>query len=146
LKLRLGLGLLLLAGAVYFAVFGGDYDSFDLRRIRSERAAEEQRVQEAEAEVQRLRARRDSLLHDSGAIERVARERYGLIREGERLYRFADSPDAVADSAAGAAGAGQGAGAVGQGAGAAGQGAGAAGQGPGRSAPARPPVPPTPRD
>jgi cell division protein FtsB len=101
LKLRLGVGLLLLAGAVYFAVFGGDYDSFDLRRIRSERGAEEQRVQEARADVERLRARRDSLRHDNGAIERIARERYGLIRDGERLYRFADSPADLESAAPG---------------------------------------------
>jgi cell division protein FtsB len=50
--------------------------------------------------VDRLRSRRDSLLHDTATIERIARERYGLIRDGERLYRFADSP---ADSTPGLA-------------------------------------------
>jgi cell division protein FtsB len=97
LRLRLIVGLLLLAGAAYFAVFGGDYDVFDVRRVRLERALEEQRVQESRADVERLRARRDSLRDDSAAIERIARERYGLIRDGEHLYRFADTP---ADSAA----------------------------------------------
>jgi cell division protein FtsB len=92
LKLRLLLGAVLLAGAGYFAVFGGDYDIFDLRSVRLERAAEEQRAAATQAEVERLRARRDSLLHDSATIERVARERYGMIRDGERLYRFADPP------------------------------------------------------
>lgn len=89
------LGGVLLAGAGYFAVFGGDYDVFEVRRIRAERAAEELRAAETEQEVQRLRARRDSLLHDSATIERVARERYGMIRDGERLYRFAEPPAAV---------------------------------------------------
>jgi cell division protein FtsB len=101
LRLRLVLGLLLLAGAGYFAVFGGDYDVFDVRRVRLERALEEQRVQESRADVERLRARRDSLRDDSATIERIARERYGLIRDGERLYRFADSPaDSVTRAAA----------------------------------------------
>jgi cell division protein FtsB len=68
--------------------------------VRSERAREDMRVEEARAEVDRLRARRDSLLHDSATIERVARERYGLIRDGERLYRFADPQDSAADSMA----------------------------------------------
>jgi cell division protein FtsB len=90
----------LLAGAAYFAVFGGDYDVFDLRRIRAERAQEEARAADARAENERLTARRDSLATDSATIERIARERYGLIRDGERLYRFADSvrpgePDTV---------------------------------------------------
>jgi len=91
LRLRLALGLLLLAGAAYFAVFGGEYDLFELRRVRAEQLAEEQRAAAARAEVEALRARRDSLATDSATIERVARERHGLIRDGERLYRFADS-------------------------------------------------------
>ena len=98
MKLRVLLGLGLLAGAAYFAVFGGDYDAFDLRRVRQERALEEQRAREVSAEVTELRARRDSLAHDSATIERLARERYGLIRDGERLYRFADT---AADSLSG---------------------------------------------
>jgi cell division protein FtsB len=92
LRLPLLLGGVLLLGAGYFAVFGGDYDVRELHRIRAERAAEEMRAADTRAEVQRLRARRDSLLHDSATIERVARERYGMIRDGERLYRFADPP------------------------------------------------------
>ncbi|HSK18138.1 MAG TPA: septum formation initiator family protein [Longimicrobiales bacterium] len=91
MKLRVLLGFVLLAGAAYFAVFGGDYDAFDLRRVRQERALEEQRAREVSAEVEALRARRDSLANDSATIERIAREQYGLIRDGERLYRFADT-------------------------------------------------------
>jgi cell division protein FtsB len=62
----------------------------ELRRIRAERAAEHNRLLAAEAEVARLRARVDSLENDSATIERLARERWGLIRPGERLYRFDD--------------------------------------------------------
>jgi cell division protein FtsB len=92
LRPALVLGAVLLTGATYFAVFGGDYDVFDLHRIRRERAAEEVRVAEARTEVERLAARRDSLLHDNATVERIARERYGMIRDGERLYRFAAPP------------------------------------------------------
>jgi cell division protein FtsB len=92
------LGAVLLTGAAYFAVFGGDYSMLDLQRVRRERALEEQRVQQVQLEVERLRARRDSLLHDSATLERVARERFGLIREGERLYRFAETPADSSDA------------------------------------------------
>jgi cell division protein FtsB len=93
LRPRLLVGALLLCGAAYFAVFGGDYDLFDLQHVRQQRAQEDRRVEDVRAEVERLRARRDSLLHDSATIERIARERYGLIRNGERLYRFAAPPE-----------------------------------------------------
>jgi cell division protein FtsB len=99
LRLKVLLGVALLAGAAYFAVFGGDYDVFDLRRVRQERALEEQRTSQMSTEVEQLRARRDSLADDSATIERLARERYGLIRDGERLFRFADSAaDTTADT------------------------------------------------
>ncbi|MEO5509678.1 MAG: septum formation initiator family protein [Longimicrobiales bacterium] len=100
LKLRFVIGGLLLAAAAYFAFFGGEYSLFDLRRVRREQVVEQQRLDSIRAEVTRLEARRDSLMNDSATIERIARERYGMIRAGERLYRFAGPQDsAKADSA-----------------------------------------------
>lgn len=81
-----------LAGAsAYFALFGGDYGLFEVRRLEHERQEEQARLDSARVEVARLRLRVDSLERDSLTLERIARERYGLIRNGERLYRFADS-------------------------------------------------------
>lgn len=94
MRLRYVLGAVFLAGAAYFALFGGEYSLLELRRMRAEREREAVRLDEVRAEVQRLDARVDSLEHDSATIERIARERWGLIRPGERLYRFA-GPDSV---------------------------------------------------
>lgn len=80
-----------LAGAAYFAVFGGEYSLLELHRLERQRRAEEARLEELRQETDRLRARVDSLESDPATLERVARERYGLIRDGERLYRFADT-------------------------------------------------------
>ena len=91
MKPRLLLGLALLLGAAYFAIFGGEYNAFELRGVRVERALEQQRTADARLAVERQRARRDSLATDSATIERIAREQYGLIRDGEKLYRFADT-------------------------------------------------------
>jgi cell division protein FtsB len=91
LRLRWVLMAILAAGALYFALFGGDYGYFEVRRLEAEQLAEEQRLQALRAQVQRLRARTDSLQSDPATIERVAREKFGLIRDGERLYRFVDS-------------------------------------------------------
>ena len=80
----------LLGLAAYYAIFGGGYSAFELRQIRLE--AEETRValEEAREATEMLRARVDSLEHDSGTLEALARENFGLIRDGEVLYRFAD--------------------------------------------------------
>jgi len=81
----------LVAGATYYAVFGGEYSLLEMRRLDREKKLEAERLKQTRAEVIRLRARADSLDHDSAALERIARERYGMIKKGERLYRFVDS-------------------------------------------------------
>ena len=91
MKAKLIIGALLLAAAGYFAIFGGEYNVFELRRVRHEQALEEQRAADMRVAVEAQRARRDSLANDSATIERIAREQYGMIRDGERLYRFEDS-------------------------------------------------------
>jgi cell division protein FtsB len=81
----------LVAGAAYYALFGGEYSLFEAKKLERERAAEQARLQQTRQEVSALRARADSLQHDSATLERIAREKYGLIKNGERLYRFVDS-------------------------------------------------------
>ena len=73
---------------IYFGVQGGEYGTTDLLALRRQEASER-------AQVDRLRHVVDSLEHDATAIERdlrvqerVARERFGMIRRGELLYRL----------------------------------------------------------
>ena len=74
--------------ALYFGIQGGEYGTTDLFALRRQEAAEL-------AQVLRLRQVVDSLQRDATAIEhdlrvqeRVARERFGMIRRGELLYRL----------------------------------------------------------
>ena len=91
----------MLAAAAYFALFGGEYSFLELQRIRREKEQESARLIEARRVIDSLRARVDSLENDSATIERVARERWGLIRPGERLYRFEEG-DTARDTVASA--------------------------------------------
>lgn len=91
-------GLLLLA--VYYAVFGGEYSYFELRRARAAAEREQAELVERRRQLDSLRAWADSLELDPATLERLARERFGMIREGETLYRFAEPPrDSATDSA-----------------------------------------------
>ncbi|MGH7964554.1 MAG: FtsB family cell division protein [Candidatus Binatia bacterium] len=61
---------------------------------------QEQRALEAEAFTllrgnEELRSRIARLQTDGEFFEKVVRERLGLVREGELVYRFRRSPDAV---------------------------------------------------
>ena len=100
MKLR---GRHLLAGAVlavalYYAALGGEYSALDLLRLRRDRRATEEELARTRREVDSLKVQAGRLERDPATIERVARERFGMIREGETLYRFVPM-----DSAAGAA-------------------------------------------
>jgi len=84
--------------AVYFALFGGEYSFFEVRRIRAESLELESRLAELERANDSLRTWAESLDTDSATIERLARERYGMIRSGEVLYQFAQPADSTQDA------------------------------------------------
>lgn len=83
----------LLTLAVYYAVFGGEYSIFELRQARIDIEKAEVELADLRERVDSLRARADSLENDPATLERIARERFGMIREGETLYRFAAPSD-----------------------------------------------------
>ena len=83
--------------SIYFGLFGGEYSVFEVRRVRAERAELEEKLVALERTNDCLRAWAEALQSDSATIERLARERYGMIRAGEVLYRFADPADSVRD-------------------------------------------------
>ena len=87
-----------LASALYFALQGGEYGTLDLLQLRGEEAEER-------ADVLRLQRLVDSLTKVAIAIEldprvqeRVARERFGMIKKGEFLYRLVPAGDSVTES------------------------------------------------
>lgn len=55
--------------------------------LESRKAELEAQVAEAEAEQARLLKESRALEHDLAAIEKVARERYGMILRGETVYK-----------------------------------------------------------
>ncbi len=87
-------GLLLLA--VYYAVLGGSHSVFEVRRARRQVGEARAELAVVERRIDSLRARADSLENDPATLERIARERFGMIREGETLYRFAEPPEETA--------------------------------------------------
>jgi cell division protein FtsB len=88
---------ILLGLAVYYALFGGEYSLLELRQARSEIAAQEEELNLIRGENEYLRARADSLQNDSATLEKLARERFGMIRDGEILY-FTEPKDTAADT------------------------------------------------
>lgn len=84
---RLLVAALWLAGG-YYLLLGGEYSSLDLRALRQEQRTLALRIDSLAAVTDSLQAWADSLSSEPRVIEKVARERYGFIRDGERLFRF----------------------------------------------------------
>jgi cell division protein FtsB len=74
--------------ALYYAVWGGEYSAFDLRRLEAMRGKADVALTAQRVVVDSLRMHAARLDSSPEAIERLARERFGMIRDGEVLYRF----------------------------------------------------------
>ena len=89
---RVVLGLVLLAAAT-FALLGGTYTTFDVFRLRSDLAQERDAIVQLKVAIDSLGKVAQSLERDPRTQERMARDQFGMIREGEHLYRIVPSAD-----------------------------------------------------
>jgi cell division protein FtsB len=92
--------ILLIGIALYYAIWGGEYSAFDMLDLRQRQTAETARLEETRQRVDSLETAVRMLESDPATIETLARERFGMIRDGETLYRFVELPSSPpADSA-----------------------------------------------
>ena len=77
-----------LAFLLYFGIQGGEYATTDLLALRRQEASERAQVQRLRLVVDSLQNEAVAIEHDLRTQERVARERFGMIRRGELLYRL----------------------------------------------------------
>ncbi len=83
------------AGAVALvamAVFGGEYSTGNWLQLRRQLAEAQDTVRTLEAELDSLARVAHELETDPAAQERAAREEFGMIRNGEILYRLVPPP------------------------------------------------------
>ena len=79
-----------MAGAVVLlalGAWGGEYSTADWLTMRRQLADEREKVAGLEAEVDSLAKAAKDLETNPAVQERVAREEFGMIRNGEILYR-----------------------------------------------------------
>ena len=58
-------------------------------RLEMEKKEMQQKIQDAESEQKKLKDQSKALEGDKKAIEKVAREKYGMVRKGEKVYKVA---------------------------------------------------------
>ncbi len=85
---KVWLVILVLAAAGVFALIGGEYTTFDLLRRKQELADEREAIAQLKVTNDSLEKVATALERDPKAQERVARDQFGMIGEGEHLYRI----------------------------------------------------------
>ena len=79
--------LAVIAFLMYFGIQGGEYGTTDLVALQRQEASERAQVLHLRQVVDSLQRDATAIEHDLRVQERVARERVGMSRRGERLYR-----------------------------------------------------------
>ena len=74
--------------ALYFAFQGGEYGTLDLRQLRQDVVEESTNVVRLQHLVDSLERVAIAIERDPKMQERVARERFGMLKKGEFLYRL----------------------------------------------------------
>ncbi|HUK21960.1 MAG TPA: septum formation initiator family protein [Gemmatimonadales bacterium] len=80
-------------GLGWIVVFGGEYSTFDWLKLESQLREERQAVVGLGRTIDSLTLLAHDLDASPATLERVAREQFGMIRNGEILYRLVPSPD-----------------------------------------------------
>ena len=87
------LGVAAFLAAAAFALLGGEYSTFDLVTLRRQAGAEAAKVAELKRTVDSLALAARAIERDPQVQERVARESFGMIRDGEHLYKLVPDKD-----------------------------------------------------
>jgi cell division protein FtsB len=80
-------GLVAAVVLLALAVWGGEYSTADWLTMRHQLADERDKVAALQVEVDSLAKAAKDLETNPAVQERVAREEFGMIRDGEILYR-----------------------------------------------------------
>ena len=81
-------GLAGATGLALVALFAGEYSTLDWLKLREHLAEERDSVAALRVVGDSLRRAATALETDPAALERKAREKLGMIRDGEFLYRI----------------------------------------------------------
>ncbi|MFL5403383.1 MAG: FtsB family cell division protein [Gemmatimonadales bacterium] len=77
-----------LAFALYFALQGGEYGTLDLLQLQRQEGEEQATVARLQLLVDSLSRVATAIEHNPRMQERVAREKFGMLKKGEFLYRL----------------------------------------------------------
>lgn len=82
------LALVVVLLALVFGLVGGEYSTWDVRKLNRDAEAERDSVAVLTQVVDSLGRELKAIQTDPAVQERIAREQWGMLREGEFVYRI----------------------------------------------------------
>ena len=95
-------GIAVLVLSILFGVEGGEYGTSDLIHQRMRRRELLGRIDSLRREIDSLERLKHAIASDPAMQERIAREEFGMVKEKEILYRFAEPDSVVSQESTGA--------------------------------------------
>tara|TARA_B100000315_G_scaffold249210_1_gene280085 strand:+ start:1535 stop:1891 length:357 start_codon:yes stop_codon:yes gene_type:complete len=87
-KKRILRGIVLLASVILVIIFFfGDHGIYQLIKINSERKRTQNLITELRLEIQNLENKKQNLQHNDEYLMKLAREKYGMVLPGEKMFR-----------------------------------------------------------
>lgn len=87
----------ILAGVIFFLLTfgGGDFGFVRIYKLKHKKQNLRLQYKQLQAEVLQLARDKELLQKDFFYIEKIAREKYGLSRPDEKVYRFLPAPEST---------------------------------------------------
>ena len=76
-----------LMGVVALTLISGNYGAYEIYKIQKQRTLLEQDIERLQKEHLELIKNKERAKSDMATIEKIAREKYSMIKEGERVYQ-----------------------------------------------------------
>ncbi len=92
-------GIVILIGALFYVLLFGDYGIWRIKSMQKEIERQNHEIELLQAAQDSLRQERWQLINDPEYVEKIAREQYGMQKEGEVVYKFYDEENPSQDSA-----------------------------------------------
>jgi cell division protein FtsB len=76
-----------LMGVVALTLVSGNYGAYEIYKIQKQKTVLEQEIERLQQEHNELIKTKERAKSDMATIEKIAREKYSMIKEGERVYQ-----------------------------------------------------------
>lgn len=89
--------IIVFIGVLVYILLFGDYGVWRIKALQRELERQQTEIAHLQAVQDSLQQERQRLINDPDYIEKIAREKYGMQKENETVYKFYDEEEESSD-------------------------------------------------